>query len=687
MRSRIITAVLTAAVLVSLPISGAASESAAIPEGWRQTTFSEIDLSEGYFIVTDSDAHDGKCALKLNNRSFTNNDNKSVFLRSNSVSGCAPGRYEFSFYIKTDGVPYIIAEFDGTGKKINFEGWNINPAAYGFSKTEAENGWTRVEAEFETTAAMTGFCFRLFGLADGILLDDVSLVIDGSEENLIENGSFECASSAADELYLPKNVITSANKQKNMLGISWINPKSAELQRVTLENMTDGAEILQNLHNGFGETNNIEIEIPQNRDRYMFKISFGFSDRESTAYYVSGSMTDENAACGAWTAAKKTGSENTLPVYAAFDSIQRVSGNNSLKIISNIDGEKPSHYMDLRAPIKLTAGKTYKIRAYVRAESVKKISLAVDWDRIMNFVNVDFDWKLFEAEYKNTSKTDTYIRIIADDGAVGFWTDKIEVYETENGEISGSNLFLYGDFEDYAKDKTSTVGATAKALDGGAEISWLCTAADGDIENIFVTAADGENTAAVARMYKNDTKLKFDGLENGREYAFSVYAENAAGMRSEVSEVMCMPKTKKELLPYGKDTEDEKAVFANKNFQKLGGGLTVENPYMTETESGKIASCVFVKNNTDEEMEICMLSVVYKNGNLFSAAQLKKKILPTAKNMPGEELRLISDIPQNTDDCFTVKTMIWDSPINMKPLDAAAELKNAEKTANGGNYE
>lgn len=680
MRRGIIAALLTAVLLTALPFCGSAADTSAMPYGWRQNTFSDIDLSEGYFTFTDSDAYDGRTALKLNNRSFTNNDNKSVFLRNDLADGAAAGRYVFSFYMKTDAAPYIIAEFDGTGKKINFEGWNANFAAAGYTKTAAENGWTRAEAVFETSAPMTGFYFQLFGFADGILIDKVSLTRDGGE-NLIKNGSFELADAAADELYTPKNIITNVNRQKRLVGISWINPKSITLCGVSLKNTADGTAAVQKLRSGCGEISCAELEIPDGQERYLVKLCFEFSDGESRAFYVSGSMTDSGTPCGAWITAKNTGGLDTLPADAAFDTEYRVSGENSLKIISNIDGEKPSHYMDLRAPIQLTPGKTYKIRAYVRAENVKKLSLAVDWSRVTEFRNASFAWKLVEAEYKNTSLGDTFIRIIVDDAAEGFWIDKIEVYETKNGKITGSNLFEHGEFEDYAADKPGSVAATVRALDGGAELSWLKTAAEYSIERIFVRMSDGENDALIAKLYKGDSELTVDGLENGREYTFTVYTENAAGKRSELCTAVCTPRAKKEPQPYGNGADGDDLIFTNRNFQRLDGGLTVENPYMTRTESGKIASAVYVRNCGSEPRGLCVMSIVYRNGILFDVTQLRRVIEPSARSMPGEEIRIISDIPEDAENEYTVKTVIWDSAADMKPLDAAAELQRTENAA------
>lgn len=677
MRLKIIKAFLGLMALSIFTFFGYAEDINKIPSGWFQTTFSNIDLSRGYFTVTDSDAYSGKTSLKLNNEDFTNNDNKSVFLRNRFSKSSEAGKYTFEFYIKTDKTPYVIAEFDGTGKKINFEGWNINPQAYGFSKTAVENGWTRVEAEFETDAPMTQFYFRLFGIADGILIDNVSLFREGSGQNLIENGEFELEAAEISGAYTPENVITYVNGKESIIGISWINPSLVSLKSVEIYDVSGGDElsVSENVKCAAGETNSVEVPLKAGETEYAFKIICGFADRESTSYYISGNTADNKPKLGAWTAYGSLGNELTLPVCAEINGEFFVSGKSSLKITSNIDGEKPYHYMDLRAPIKLTPNKTYKIRAYVKADNVKKVALCVDWNRVIAFSNASFDWKMVEAEFNNTSYEDTYMRIIADNGIGGFWIDKIEVFEMENGSASGQNLFLYGDFEDYANSDITPVAASAKSLSGGAELLWLKTAQNEDAEKILVCRYEGEKLFLIGRLYKNNDRLLITGLENGKAYEFGVCTVNAAGKISDISKVAVSPQSKKNITPYENGENKQDFIIKNKNFFNLSENLTVDEPFITKMQSGKILCGVYVKNLSESPREVCLLNIVYKNGALFKVSRLRKSIETQTAGSIGEKLSITAEIPNDTENTYTIKTMLWDNPIKMTPLDEPANLR------------
>lgn len=144
---------------------------------------------------------------------------------------------------------------------------------------------------------------------------------------------------------------------------------------------------------------------------------------------------------------------NGPDAYFALDSTEKYSGNYSAKIVYD---SAPADGMQFRiaklAPA--TIGKRYRCGFMAKANNASDIKICINsvgnWMNLTKNYGTTFDWKLIEFEFVFTRKYFTEMEfIIASWGRCdGFWVDDVYVYEVEDGQKIGDNLFKNPGFED-----------------------------------------------------------------------------------------------------------------------------------------------------------------------------------------------------------------------------------------------
>ncbi len=148
--------------------------------GWSDWSAVERDGELVFLCVTDEASHSGNNSFVL--RHIDNSKPSNICLAQN-VPSLEPGKYTISFWssgVKNNGLQAVTLA----------DPW-MRYALEQFTVTETDGAWSKYELTVTATGGETAITFPTDGQTEGWYIDDISLVKEGTTENLITNGGFE----------------------------------------------------------------------------------------------------------------------------------------------------------------------------------------------------------------------------------------------------------------------------------------------------------------------------------------------------------------------------------------------------------------------------------------------------------------------------------------------------------------
>lgn len=134
---------------------------------------------------------------------------------------------------------------------------------------------------------------------------------------------------------------------------------------------------------------------------------------------------------------------------AYVDTTVAHGGKASMKLVNNTPYAY-NHYIRANYALKLTPGKTYKIKffAKVRNGSMINVALGSVCRKSLLPLSGSYDWTPFEFTYTHELSTpEINFFFVIDDVTGALWVDDIEIYEYGADGKTGDNLISNGDFE------------------------------------------------------------------------------------------------------------------------------------------------------------------------------------------------------------------------------------------------
>jgi len=572
--------------------------------------------------------------------------------------------YTLKFYIIGSRTSEYQEAVLGSTVLVNFK--NITKTKVNAADAPSgQNGWYEYSYTFTAATAENEFMFRFYGGTSGAIIDDVSLIKDGTEDNLITKGGFEEALEEEEEVeteydqtpYTPVNIIASPSTTGVVL--SWKNPEAKTLSKISVYDITDGKNEL--LADNIGTTASKiiyhQVDGFASGEDYQLKLVFTFSDKGDFAYYIKGAAstkTTENA--GEWQIdrTRKDGVDY-CPIDFSIDTTEKKSGEASLNIQANLDRTvqelKASIYLNARLASRMEVGKTYQVSFWIKGEEVSTApQITMQWiefdDHVRAFDELKgtYDWTEVKVKYTYTEKSSFYF--VYDGYCKNMWLDDVEIYELdEEGNVSegAENLVPAGGFEDIAKNEVAKI-SNLKAIPtpGGLDLNWNISDESCKYVEIYEKYYDKYLYRGTAIK---DSKISLTNLVQGKEYTFSlvpVNNDNIKGIPQEVTATTILP-----------EYEIGKVILKCE-------GEEVE----TLKGAGEYTVTFSVKNNVFEDgMNVEQFVAVFDENNvLWKIVSTKKTISKTGHRKPYTNITTSFTVPE---DNYTAEYFVFDDRSTM----------------------
>ncbi|MBP3359973.1 MAG: fibronectin type III domain-containing protein [Clostridia bacterium] len=584
------------------------------------------------------------------------------------IESMPDGNYTVEFYYKGGRLT------SGTDKiNIVISGQEYIPGDFTRENAVSPNGdsWYKYSMVLEnyTSCDNNYIAFRFNGpINDEVAIDAVSVKDEEGSEMLFDGG-FEYAGGngfASDEPY--NTTPYQANDLMASYGglsLTWKNPSSTELNKISVYDITDGEEILLTdelpitpEEAVFYQPGNLQAGMSHN-----YKIVFSYDTKEDYVYYMSashGSGTETVRNFGsAWNVQIYYYEGGIGPAYTVMDEAEKYSGKQSLKLISNIN----RNYIELKEncyvrPYQYPALEPYtryRMNVMVKSENLGSdgFCMRAGWGGAnKSFQLSSSDWTLHEFEFETGAdpSENNNIQITLSAPCTAVWLDDWTLYKLDaDGNTEGENLILDSGFEEYeVSHETGTVDnlSADDVTENSARIEWESNGANSKV-NIYQKVFDKYEYRGF--MNSNITSVELTNLTAGREYTYMIVPQNEDGIEGQGREITFVTKS----VPY--IIGDTKMYVGNEETDMISGA----GDYRIVTEVQNL--------EYSDGMPYTQLAAVYKDNALVSLAEKAEIIKQTDKGAAFKRVISTVSIPDN-DDGYTIEVFIFDSLKNRNIL-------------------
>jgi len=292
-----------------------------------------------------------------------------------------------------------------------------------------------------------------FVIEDGIdklCIDNFKICKSGGYENLAVNGEFDKYSTDT----LPHNLIAAARDKA--LTVSWFNPTVGTLVKAEL--LSSDGEVIKSSENDeislvSGENNLIYIGGLSNGRTYSYTVRLYFSD----GLVTEDSCTSNNLAdMGQMLWGAPRGSHdiygwkeavNGAP-YTRFETQSKCvqSGDGALLIRNNTGNGLANTFQQIGPNLKeaMSEGNTYRLTYYRKNVNTKQYSLIYPGGTYTDY-NSNDDWKKITIpDFIYDGENDIRFKF---ERTAEVYIDSVELYLVRDGNITGENLLVNGDFD------------------------------------------------------------------------------------------------------------------------------------------------------------------------------------------------------------------------------------------------
>lgn len=615
-------------------------------QSWEIKRYGDANIDDAnyYGKITDDSKYDGDYSLNVRCYVSKVTEGNYIEAKNNLNGNLSNGTYNLTFYSKLTGSmsPTSVVSVFGTDYMMSAV------EAEDVTAPSGEAGWKKYSMQVEYDDESTNdISFRFFSKLHNQWIDNVSLKKVGEDKEYIIDGDFEEYNPPAEKYdstpYRAVNLMKSP-AGSGALALSWINPTSTTLKTVKLYDVTGENEILltDTLSATPGKMVYQKISELDDNVCYRYRLEFDFSDVDTVIYYIDAAASNETEfTVGSWQIRKwKGGSAGFTPADAYVDTTEKNTGEASLKIVSNIDGNQSGfssniYLMLYYQGLGLSAGTKYKISFWSKCKNAKgDVSVHMNFNADNRMTKItgdsftqDNDWTYNEYTYE--SKGNQFFGMSFPRLAEAIWLDDFEAYELdEDGIAVGKNLF--GDIGGFEGLVTGTVaklsGLSAETSSRSAELSWQT--GSGNISGIRVYQKLYEDYFE----YRGDlsaeaTSLKLTGLNNGSEYTFRLVPYNANGKEG--------------------TEKDVTFTLSIPDYEVIDIGTDMSRNDSGEVQAGNYTVTSHVKNNgIDGGLPYEQIVAVYKDSMLIGVYSTEATILKTSGKADPTAVKTQFGVPE-----------------------------------------
>lgn len=667
---KIISGIITAALCI--PCLTAWAEDG----GWKTELFGsdKTDKTKYYAVNSMEKAYDGSYSLNV---VYPGRAKAGNYMEvTNTLKGdIASGTYDIKFYIRDN--------FSSTSKLVIGESeYTFDNAVWSVETLTAPSGetdWKCYSASVELPDITSPvFKFVFGGPVAGCYIDEVSLCPSGTDENYVTVGGFETYVQEEIEydgdLYIPTAVMYAPTSDGGIT-VSWKNPQSETVKKISLYDVTDGEE--EFITDSFEVTANTFCKYTTGElvegDSYLYKLVFEYSDVPAMEYFITAKARNAVAShaynpVGAWSVISNHSGDTGYGLQRVeIDTKEKHSGEASLKFMTNAEAVLPSIYLAVSTSIAPTAGNDYEFSFWTKSlNSSRNMKVHMNWkifdkgfsdsNYFMMGTSGTYEWKQIVAKKTEIESASTSLSFAFDHPTDGFWIDDVEFYELDaDGNRIGENLIKDGGFEDLLIPTDMELTASEPVPDNGsAYLSWTLHGENPEGVNLYQKV--GEDWVSRGFVGKAFTSAEFTKLMYESDYEMKIVPVNTDGIEDDGEEVS--------FTTYAPDYEI-------KNPQVLLSGTPVEEI----TTGGYYSARISVKNNVFTDGLKCELLVgIYRNGALYKAVSSSKNISCTPANATATNVAVTFEIPDDGED-YSVKLFSLDSKADGNVLYPCVEIK------------
>ena len=529
-----------------------------------------------------------------------------------------------------------------------------------------------------------------------VYIDEISLKRDGSDEELLINGSFE-NNEIKNPVYGRKAVVadTAVGTQGNV-SLTWKNPSEA-LKSVKLYDITDGNET--EITDGFTENltagaKNSVVLANVARERRYYKVVNTFTDDSVSEFILSADAAAgqrDNVLVNGWTAKDNKVNGYINKTVANIDTNIKHSGESSLHIRSGRseykDNEKLEVFQTLPDLDEHITDGYYKMSMWVKKNNVDSFFTKINNGKINdgpfpgwkvdgsannfyliqplanNTVVYTHNWQYFEYVFSPAKDTSLGLAnawtkgtalnwaISQFDTADDVWIDDVTFVKCDaNGKtLSGAeNLVKNGGFELSDEDKVTGFNAdevTAAASDGAITISYPQISA-GEKVNIYFTDDDGIKEFK-GSLYEDKKEFTFKNLVNKKVYEITVAKASAVNGAEQTEPVVLNASPVPPAVVIGD------YVLTNESGASVADAKT----------PGKYNIKINVANNTvDEGYDAYLIYALYDGENKMVDFGYYNQTIAVDQNAD----LAVENI--NVKEGYTLKAFLWNGFETIKPI-------------------
>lgn len=628
-------------------------------------------------VLDKNNARSGNGSMRIIRKS-TNNQNTSPMLRLETSALIPGGTYTLTFYAKTSAM-------GTTGFMWQF---NDNTKVYNDFTVEDDSehqDWKKYTASF--TSGQGPLKFIIYDEFDGYI-DDMTFT-DASGNNALANGTFDVDISD----YEPSNpFIISTLQSGGVNNISWRNPKSGTVTKVSLYKLADGKwNLISDAYST--DADKVFEEYDSNLDSgtvYTYKLRFEFSDSESREIVLSKKPVrvgyEDRKAGNSWgitDRATDTKNQYFLPNNVIIDTTEKASGTASLHMFTNksydtanrpdVSGDNwtASYFSRLQQTMTTTEkGKSYRLSYKIKVNNATNVSSstkrviigggASDGSSFPYSAGSTNGWeeKTIDLPVRDGSGAapGPFQWYLGSDDVQDLWIDDITLYELtgQNGDVVENpiNHITDGGFENYTA-AAAIAGEKATGGNKSTAIEWTAPA-DSRYIRVYETTDDGDVLRAVCEPSSGGVTI--ENLSNDTEYTFKLQSQNKNGVLSDKVTISATP------------TPPNYEIESDFGF-KLGG---------TEATAiggnGTYSVSLDVTNYRESNFAPALIVALYKDDILIECNK-SDDVLPsdgTTKTLNAS----VSVSDYNADSEYEISAFFWNGFDTMKPLLRSLSWKN-----------
>ncbi len=350
-------------------------------------------------------------------------------------------------------VPKLIEELiNGKKYQVRFTASAENNDGFSLSWGDEITFTEFTDTEFSSEFVYSGIkpSIVINKMIGNLEIDNFGVYEAGSKKNLVINGNFDKYSTDR----MPVNLIAAARDKA--LTVSWFNPTVGTLVKAEL--LSSDGEVIKSSENDeislvSGENNMIYIGGLSNGRTYSYTVRLYFSDGTVTE----DSCTSNNLAdMGQMLWGAPRGSHdiygwkeavNGAP-YTRFETQSKCvqSGDGALLIRNNTGNGLANTFQQIGPNLKeaMSEGNTYRLTYYRKNVNTKQYSLIYPGGTYTDY-NSNDDWKKITIpDFIYDGETDIRFKF---ERTAEVYIDSVELYLVRNGNITGENLLVNGDFD------------------------------------------------------------------------------------------------------------------------------------------------------------------------------------------------------------------------------------------------